>query len=163
MQQFKEALKILEKSEEFKKWREENPKDYLSYGMYVVESEERDWKIGYCNPENKLTSFNVGNKITIEPDEEALQKEKKKIKGIDTENIKLDLAEAISIANDVQKNDFESEMPTKIVAVIQSLDAGQIWNITFLTQSFNTLNIKIDSETGDVVEKKLSPLFQMQK
>lgn len=163
MQQFKEALKILEKSEEFEKWRKENPKDYLSYGMYIVEDEDRDWKIGYCNPENKLTSFNVGKKIDIEPEEEALQKEKRKIKGIDIEKIMLDLAEAISVADDVQKSDFESEMPTKIVAVIQMLDIGQVWNITFLTQSFNTLNIKIDSKSGDVLESELNPLFQMQK
>ena len=163
MQQFKEALKILEKSQEFKEWKKNNPQDHLSYGMFIVEDKEREWKIGYCNKENQLTSFNIGKKITIEPDEEALQKKKQKILGLDKEKLKLDLAEAVAIANDTQKEEFATETPTKIVAIVQKLDIGQIWNITFLTQSFNTLNFKIDSSNGNVIEKKISPLFQMQK
>ena len=40
MKQFKEALKDLEQSDEFKEWKEKNKDTYLSYGFYVLEESE---------------------------------------------------------------------------------------------------------------------------
>jgi len=161
MKDFKEALKILEKSKEFNAWKRKNPETYLSYGFFVVEDADSDWKIGYYHKkDDRMTSFNVGEKITIEPEEEIFQKEKKKVEKLDMEKVKLGLAEAVAIANQVQQEEYATEMPRKIIAILQTLDKKQVWNVTFLTQSFNTLNFKIKSENGRVVEKKLQPLFQ---
>ena len=98
MKEFKEALKILEDSKEFKEWKEKNPEDYLSYALMMVDEKDTDWKIGYCNKRNKVTSFNVGDKIVIEPEETALQKEKKEIKEIDLSKAKLSMADALLLA-----------------------------------------------------------------
>ena len=49
----------------------------------------------------------------------------------------------------------------KEVVILQNLDVGQVWNITYITKSFQTLNIKIDAETGDVLEDKLHQIFSM--
>ena len=51
----------------------------------------------------------------------------------------------------------------KIIAIIQNLDKEQIWNVTFLTQSFKTLNLKIKSDNGEIIEKKLDSLFKIEK
>lgn len=155
--QFKEAIKKLQESELFVEWKKQHPKSYLSYGFFVIEGS--DCKIGYCT-ENKITSFSIGRKITVEPEEEAFQKEKKTIEAIDLEKVRLDLADAVAIANKLQQEEFSAEIPKKIIAILQTLENVQVWNITFLTHSFNTLNIKIRSDDGMVVEKKLSPLFQ---
>jgi len=158
MLNFKDVLKLLENSDEFKKYRKDNPNDYLSYALFV----DNLWKVGYCNKENKITSFNIDKRITIEPDEEVLQKEKKKIKPIELEDLKIEINEAIKIADDLQKKKFSKELIKKMIVILQVIDK-LVWNITFLTQSFNTLNIKIDGKTGKVVEKKLSPLFRFDK
>ena len=165
MQQFKEALKVLEKSKEFNAWKKKNPETYLSYGFFVVEDVDNRWKIGYYHKKHdKVTSFNVGEKITIEPEEEVFRKEEKqKVERLDLNKVKFDLAEAVAIANDVQQEEFATEAPRKIIAILQKLPKGQVWNVTFLTQSFNTLNFKIKSDNGRVVEKKLQPLFQFEK
>jgi len=162
MQEFKEALKILEESEVFKKWKKENPEAYLSYGFFVVDDTDFKWKIGYYHGD-KITSFVVGDKIEIGEDEDVFQKEKKRVEGIVLDNLKLDIAEAVAIANQVQQEEYSAELPRKIIAIIQNLDKEQIWNVTFLTQSFKTLNIKIKSDNGEVTEKKLDALFQFEK
>ncbi|MBW2996400.1 hypothetical protein KY332_03810 [Candidatus Woesearchaeota archaeon] len=164
MKQFKDALGILEKSKEFKEWKKENPETYLSYAMFVVEDKEDDWKIGYYHKKHeKVVSFNVGEKITIEPEEEVLQKKKKAVEKVDVGKVKHDLSDAMTIAVDTQKEEYATESPRKIIAILQTLDKKHVWNITFLTQSFNTLNFKIKADSLRIVEKKLSPLFRFDK
>lgn len=164
MKLFKETLKTLESSKEFKDWRKKNPTAYLSYGFFAIEEVDTAWKIGYYHKNNnKITSFTVGKKIKLESDEEPFKKEKSKVEKIDLKKLKFDLAEALVIANELQKEEFATENPRKVIAILQTLDVGQVWNITFLTQSFNTLNFKIKSENGRVMEKKLAPLFGFDK
>jgi len=161
MLEFKEAIELLEKSDEYKNWKNENPEDYLSYALYVLSEEEIDWKIGYCNPEtNEITSFTVGQDVKLSDHDKALQKEKQKIEGIDVAKVKVKMEEAVAIAKELQQEEFSKEIPKKILAILQNVNKEQVWNITFLTQTFNTLNIKIKSDNGKIVEKKLSPLFK---
>ncbi|MBW2981796.1 hypothetical protein KY343_02845 [Candidatus Woesearchaeota archaeon] len=161
---FKDALKVLEKSSEFKNWKKKNPNTYLSYGFYVIENIDVNWKIGYYdNKKDKLTSFDVGSKIKIEPDEEVFKKKEKKVEKLDLNDIKLDIGDAISIAQGLQEEEYATEKPTKIIAILQKIDVGQVWNITYLTQNFNTLNFKIKTETGRVLEKKLTSLMEFKK
>ncbi|MBW2965623.1 hypothetical protein KY342_00800 [Candidatus Woesearchaeota archaeon] len=162
---FKEALKILEESNEFKKWKKKNPSTYLSHGFLIIESTDYNWKIGYYDKKkDKLTSFDVGKKITIEPEEDVFKKEKSKdVKKLDLDKVKLDLSEAVAISKQLQEEEYSTENPTKIIAILQKIDAGQVWNITYLTQNFNTLNFKIKTETGRVLEKKLTGLMEFKK
>ncbi len=164
MQLFKEALGVLEKSKEFKDWKKKNPNAYLSHGFTVIEQDGDEWKIGYYQEKNnKITSFNIGEKITVEPEEEVFKKDKTKVGALDLKKIRLDLSKAVETAVNLQKEEFSTESPTKIIAIVQNLKVGQVWNITFITQSFNSLNFKIKSDSGKILEKKLSPLFELGK
>jgi len=164
MKQFKDALGVLEKSKEFKDWKEKNPESYLSYAFFVVEDVDSDWKIGYYHKKHeKVTSFVVGEKIKVEPEEEVLQEKKAAVEALDVDKVKHDLSDAIALAVDTQKEEYSTESPKKIIAILQTLDKKQVWNVTFLTQSFNTLNFKIKSDNLKIVEKKLQPLFQFDK
>ncbi len=161
---FKDALGVLESSKEFREWRKKNKDAYLSHGFFVIENKEDDWKIGYYHKkDDRITSFAVGKKITIEPEEEVFKEENKKINALDLKSIKLDLGDAVAIANAMQKEEYATESPVKIIAIVQNLDIGQVWNITFITQSFNVLNFKIKSDNGRIVEKKLSSLFEFRE
>ena len=164
MQQFKEAVGILKKSNEFKEWKKKNPDTYLSYGFFVLEQTNSGWKIGYYHKkDDKITSFNIGKKVNIEPESEIFKKPETKVEKLDEKKVKLDLADAITIANSLQKEEYAGEDPQKIIAILQTLKMGQVWNITFVTKSFNTLNFKIKSENGRVLDKKLTSLFEFRK
>lgn len=163
MKTFKEALDLLKNSKEYKNWQKDNADCYLSYAFYVVDKDDTNWKIGfYHKNEDKITSFDIGEeKIKIEPQEEIFKKEEKSVEELNLDDVKLDLAEAVALANNLQKEEYSTENPIKIIAILQNLGNMQVWNLTFLTQNFNTLNFKIKSDTGRVLEKKLVSLMQM--
>lgn len=162
MKSLKEALVELTGSKVYKDWKKNNKECYLSYAFYVVDKEDTNWKIGYYHSEeDKITSFDIGKKITIEPDEEVFKKEKNKVQAIKLDDVKLDLADAVSLANDVQKEEYVNENPIKIIAILQKLEGHQVWNLTFLTQNFNTLNFKIKADTGRILDKRLVSLMQL--
>ena len=86
MKQFKDALKSLESSKEFKDWKKKNPDAYLTHGFFVLEEADDNWRIGfYHKKDDKITSFIVGNKVTIEPEEEIFKKDKKVVQPLDSE------------------------------------------------------------------------------
>ncbi|MBD3248832.1 hypothetical protein GF336_02190 [Candidatus Woesearchaeota archaeon] len=157
--EFKEALELLKKSDVFKEWKDKNKECYLSFGFHMVE--DKSWKIGYYDPsDDKVTSFDVSKeKVTIEPEEEVFKKEKTKVENLDPEKVKIDFVAAVKIAKDLQEAKYEQDKPTKIFGIIQHLDIGQVWNITFVTQRFNTLNVKVDAAEGDVKEENLASLM----
>jgi hypothetical protein len=60
------------------------------------------------------------------------------------------------IADELQKKEYKSSQPFKKIFILQNLDQwGQVWNVTFITTDFKTLNIKINAENGKVLSHKL--------
>jgi len=165
MKLFKETLKKLENSKEFKEWKKDNPDVFLSYGFLIVrENQTDDWKIGYYHKkDDKISSFIVGEKIDIEPESEVFKKEKTKVNELDLAKVKFDIDKAIEIAKKLQEEKYKNEKSQKSIIILQKLKIGQIWNITYITYNMNTLNIKIDTQTGKILEHKLSSLFEYKK
>jgi len=164
MKLFKEALEELKISKEFKEWKKENPDVFLSYGFLMLGKQDDNWKIGYYHKkDNKITSFVVGDKIEIEPESEVFKRESTKVNEIDLKKLKFDVDKAVGIAKKLQEEKYANEKPQKIIIILQKLKIGQIWNITYLTYNMDTLNFKIETETGKVLEHKLSSLFEYKK
>lgn len=163
MRLFKESLKILENSKEFKEWKKENPDTYLSYG-FLMPSSSKDWKIGYYHKkENKITSFNVGEMITTEPESEIFKKDETEVNKIDLKKIEFDVDKALEIAKKFQEENYKNDVPNKTIIILQNLKIGQIWNITYITLTLKSLNIKLDTEKGEVLEHKSTSLFEFKK
>jgi hypothetical protein len=165
MRLFKDALKFLENSQEFKDWKKENSNTFLSCGFSIInENQENDWRIGYYHTkDDKITSFVVGKSISIEPESEVFKKETTKVNKIDTKNLKYTVNKALEIAQKLQEQKYKDEKPNKIIIILQKLKTGQIWNVTYISLKFNTLNIKIDTKTGKVLSHKLSSIFEFRK
>ncbi|MEM4398098.1 MAG: hypothetical protein QW757_05765 [Candidatus Woesearchaeota archaeon] len=166
---FKQAYSILENSETFKKWQSDNLIEgnnfYLSHGFIMIDNQvKQDWQIGFCNSKNKnIVTFDISDhKITINPETESLNNEKEILK-LDLNKIKIKIAEALKIAENLQKEKYKSHSPFKIIILLQNLEIGQVWNITYVTNTFKTLNIKIDSETGNLISDELIDLFRIEK
>ena len=55
-------------------------------------------------------------------------------------------------------------MPIKTIAILQNIKPhGNIWNLTYITQAFNTLNMKIDASTGKILDHNHSSIFSFRK
>ena len=161
--QFKEALKNLESSQEFKEWKKKNTEDYLVHGFATLagySDEPFNWQIGYYNKKtDKITPFDVGENVIIGEPSDAFKKTDS-IEELDIKKVKISLAEAIKKAEHKQKEEYSRQTPMKIFCVIQNYEKyREIWNITLITTTMNTLNIKINPSTGKIVEDKLTALM----
>jgi hypothetical protein len=164
MKSFKEALDELRNSNIFKRWYKDNKKCYLSYGFVIVKGDDL-WRIGYFHPDNeKVTSFVIAENILIEPEEGSFKKPDSKVKELKPNEIKVRYAAALETAEKLQKEKYPQEIPLKIVLLVQNHNKlGNIWNITYVTQSFKTLNIKVDAVKGKIVRDELIELFEFKK
>jgi len=162
MKLFTEALKFLENSDEFKNWKKQNPGVFLSSGFTILDQDY--WKISYYHKKtDKITSFVVSSIIEIEPESEIFKKETTKVNELNLEDLKLNLDKTLEIAKKFQQEKYKDEITNKTIIILQKLDIGQIWNITCLTLKLNTLNLKIDTKTGKILEHKLSSILSFKQ
>ncbi|MEM3374282.1 MAG: hypothetical protein QW757_02585 [Candidatus Woesearchaeota archaeon] len=159
------AIELLNNSEIYKKWKKENPKYYLSHAFIMIDPQVKlEWQIGYCNPENnKIITFAISDdeKITENPESESLYN--KEILKLDINKVKINLDNALEKAEQKQKEKYKEHFPFKKIVLLQNLEIGQVWNITYVTRTFKTLNIKIDSETGEIISDELIDLFKIER
>ena len=163
----KPSLKKLEESPEFRKWRQKNKNTYLSYVFKIPqEMNSEEWQFGfYDRKKDNITTFIISKDgIKARPEEEIFKKEGIKVEGIQLDKVKLTFDNAIAKANEFQQKNFPKDKSVKTIAILQNMPRlGNMWNITYVTEAFNTLNMKIDASTGRVLEHKLSSIFSFRK
>ena len=156
----KEVVERLEKDSEFKSWKEKNKKSYLAHVFQMMDKPE-EFQIGYYNHDNTVTTFVLEeDDITIHPNQEIFQKEKKKVGKLHFKKVKFDVEKALEIAKEFQQKELEGNDPAKIMIVLQNIANHTIYNVTYITGNFNTLNIKIDADDEKIVSHELTPMLQ---
>ena len=163
----KPALKKLEEDSCFKEWHSKNRSTYLSYAFKIPQEMGSDeWQLGfYDEKKDKIATFVIaGDDVNIRAEEEIFKKEEMKVNKVELDMVKLTFDSVINKANDFQKNKFPKDKSMKTIAILQNISGfGNIWNITFITEAFNTLNIKIDAGNGKILEHNLSSIFAFRK
>ncbi len=164
--ELKSAIKKLEGSPDFREWRKKNSGTYLSYAFKIPQEMPDEWQLGFYNrKKDKITTFVMaGDSISIKPEEEVFKKEDAKVNEIQLEKVRLTFDSAIAKANEFQEQNFPKDKSVKTIAILQNiLNLGNIWNITYVTEAFNTLNMKIDASSGKVLEHNLSSILSFRK
>ncbi|MDP3765492.1 MAG: hypothetical protein Q8R04_03185 [Nanoarchaeota archaeon] len=161
------ALKRLEENSEFKKWYRKNKNTYLSYAFKIPqEMSSDDWQFGFYNKKkDRITTFVVsGGNVNIRPEEEIFKKEKAKVNEIQLDKVKLTFDNAMAKANEFQEKNFPKDKSIKTIAILQNIsEFGNIWNVTYVTEAFNTLNMKINAANGKIIEHNISSVFSFRK
>lgn len=160
------ALKKLENSTAFKKWHKKNKNTYFSYAFKIPQEMPNQWQLGfYSKKKDKITTFVIEeDSIDIRPEEEVFKKEGTKVNEIQIADVKLTFGSAIAKADEFQKKTFPNDRSAKTIAILQNTsELGNIWNITYVTEAFNTLNMKINASTGEIIEHKLFPVLSFKK
>ena len=144
---FHEKLKQLLESSEFKAWKQEHEDFFLAHAFFM---EDGEWQFGFFNPKTeKIVTFICGDKI-IHNKEEGVLKSDVKITKLKSDDIKIKLAHAFEKAKEILNEKYKNQFVTKNFVIIQNVEKP-IFNITFLAQNFNTINIKVDAKTGEVI------------
>ena len=159
----KEIISKLEKSTEFTSWKKGGHKAYLVHAFQMHDKANKDiWQIGYFNPEtNLITVFEVGSVITRQKDAEVFKEQEKLVHPLILSDVQTDEIEAMEKANATLGENYKGVGVFKSFMILQNLDeVGQVWNVTFVTTQFKTVNVKIDAKTGDIVIHKAVSLIQ---
>lgn len=162
-----DVIKKLEKSKEYSSWKKTSEKSYLAHCFRMNDEANKDlWQIGYFNPKSNLISvFMIDNEsITKNPDAEVYKEQEKLVEKLNVDLVKIDENEAMQKSDEVIKENYKGIAVFKSFMILQNLEGiGQVWNMTFVTQQFKTVNIKIDANSGVCVSHKEVSLIKKEK
>jgi Zn-dependent metalloprotease len=155
----KEALTQLESDPIFNEWKNTNPDSYMCHCLRLMNDEDQ-WQIGFYNKNDSITTFTVSPlAISQEKTEEVFKKPESKVLPLKINEVDINENQAMKIANEFIKKEYPKEISSKSIIILQNLDQGQVYNITFITMAMNTLNLKIDTKIGEVISHKKTNLM----
>mgnify|MGYP001194660994 FL=1 len=156
-------LEKISEDKDFKAWQESHDTSYLVHVFFNEDEQTKPiWQAGYYNTDDTITSFSyVDNKLEIIQDESVFKKDDNKILTLSLEDISIDYDDALETAIAKQKESYGGHDPVKIISVLQHLQTGQVYNFTMITQTFQTLNVKLHSNTKKIIEHKLYSLMDL--
>ena len=160
-----EIKKKLESHPEFKAWQKDNPESYLAHMFWMNdEANINIVQVGYCNKDESITTFFIEkDNVKIATEKEAFKKPGDKILSLDASKVKVKREDAMEKAGKLLRETYKTSA-MKSFMILQNLkEYGQVYNITFITQSFSTLNVKINSETGEAVKHELASLMDYRR
>ena len=122
-----------------------------------------DWQVGFYSKEKDVVkAISVGDESgeIVSKESEALKKKEHIIKELKLEEVKIDIDEVIKKVVQCLRNNYMREIPIKAFVVLQVLDEYPIWNFTFITSAFKTLNIKVDAVDGEIVHHGVIQIYE---
>ncbi len=158
--EFENIIHKLESMKEFKEWKDKHKHYYLAHAFVMLDEPNKDiWQIGYYNKEsNKIATIILeGEKVAFVPEQEILQASQQ-ITELKPADVKLTVDKALEAAKACIKEHYPRELLLKSFFIIQHLPEGTVFNITFLTQSFGTINIKISTVDGTIFKHSMERL-----
>ena len=119
------------------------------------------FQLDFYNPEkDTLTSYIVNGNIRETENEKIFKEDKQELEELTLEEIKFDFDNTIKICNEILKKYHET--PDKIIILLQKIKTP-VWNISYITGTFNLINIKIDAISGEIMEENKSSLLSFKK
>lgn len=160
MMQFKDLIKEIESKKEFKEWKNKHNDFYLVHAFVMMDEANKDtWQIGYYHKEdNKMvTIVKQGGKIDFVP-EQGILKASEEIHPLNPEEIKITPEEAIDTAKECIKKHYQTEPVIKYFFILQHFEGETIYNITYITNTFKTINIKVSAIDGKIIKHSCEKL-----
>ncbi len=154
------VIRKTESSPEFVGWKKANPDAYLTSAFSMFSDEkEMAWLISYYSGKKEtITTFSGESS----KEEEAFKKEKG-IPELRLEEVKVGEEAALKAAKEVLAGDY-GEKSQSVVMVLQNIDEKALWNITFMTEAFKVVNVRVSASSGKVLSHNASAISDfMQK
>ncbi|MBR9699514.1 hypothetical protein GOV09_03615 [Candidatus Woesearchaeota archaeon] len=163
--QVKDKLALLEKDKLFLGWRKDNHNSHLAHVFRMLDEANKNiWQFGYYNEDDTITTFILDNDEVKEiPEQKIFKKDKHKLPELEVSKIKVSLDDAVAKATELHGEKYKQHPIMKTIVILQTIEKKQLYNITFVTETFHTLNVRIDCVTGKVVKEKLASLMEMAK
>lgn len=151
----KDAYEHLKRSENFE------PKGFLC-GVFLMAPfktvEKGEWQFDfYDDKKDRITSYVVSEQVKVVNEESEVFKEgETKINEISIDEVEFPFEDAWKKAKNFLKDKHETA--NKVIIVVQKTEIPT-WNISFITDNFNLVNIRMNAKNGKVVEEKVVSLL----
>ena len=143
-----ELIKRVKEHDLFITFFDVHPDAYLAYVFF----QDNIFQIGFFDSRTqRMTTFVVsGERIDRIEDQEVLHKEGTLLP-LDIDKCLVSVEQAKSIFLDVHKKNYSSEKVNTQFIILQQTTEGLIYNMTALTASLKTLNVRIFAENGNLI------------
>ena len=164
--EFKEMFSKLTNDDSFKSWNALHKTCFLAHAFVMKDDKNVElWQFGYYNPASKkMTTFlSEDGKIRILAEQDVLESGNK-IETVNPKDVVISVVQMKESAEKVLKEMYNNQPLSKSFFIIQNIEGkGPLYNLTYFTMTFKTINIKINSLTGDVVEHTIMGLADFDK
>ncbi len=156
----RDTLELVESSPTYATWKKTHKKSYLVHFFTMAEDGPLIWEVGYYNDDDTISSFVVlGKEVELTESAQIFKKTTDAIPTLDLLRIHTHFAEVLENAFSFTQKEYPKEVEGKRVVILQQYDSGPIWNITFITRSFKTINMKFDADNGTLIKHSFGSLI----
>mgnify|MGYP006281044383 CR=1 FL=1 len=158
-----QIIKAVEESEAFQEWKAKHTDAQL---MYIFAMHGADgfsgWQVGYAEGDNVTPFLYEGERVSKGETEEMFKKPGESALPLTLSEAQIPVEEAMQQAQKEQQEKYPKEKGERAICILQNLKKyGIVWNITFITYTMKTLNIKVDARNGDILVGQLLSLFDI--
>ena len=160
---FHNAYQKLIASDSFKQWKHKNSHAFLAHGFFLDdELNHHQWQIGYYDKHtDKITTFFVTeNEVSAAEQSEIFKKPDAVIDSLELDLVKISSDDAYSFAKAYAGKKYPHDPIQKVFMILQHLEKKTVYNITLLTQTLKTINLRIDAATKAVLFEKSTSLME---
>ncbi len=156
-----DILQKLEGSDGFKAWIAKNPNSYLVHVFKMHDSENLgEWQIGYYNENDTISTFIVDGKEILRQEESAIFKESdNKLLALSRNTIKIGMDDALLRAQNLLKEKYSKHPVLKVFVILQNLKNLDLYNVTFVTHTLHTINIRVSATDGLILSDKITNIM----
>jgi hypothetical protein len=150
-----DLISKLESSICYKEWTIANPGFYLVHMMFMARHPPQ---IGYYNAKlDRIATFDVTDDIVCNPISEVF-KDKKRIDKLDMKKVKIDKKDVLEKIETLRSTQYPKELIDSDIMILQNFMGKTMYNTTYFTKAFKTLNIKVDATTGEIISHDIATL-----
>lgn len=161
LEKLKKEIEAVHETKEFKEFKKKSPNSYLCAGFLLIETlDNTPWQMDYYCPDRKIMATIIlkGKEAELkETDQISLSKEG--VTELNLEKVDYDFEDALKVIDKLLNEKYQGHKANKIITVLQNMKGNETWNITYLTNQFHVLNVKINAESGELISEKLEPVI----
>lgn len=151
-----EILSLLQKTDSFQNWQEEHSKSFLCYFFRQLGNDfqaKTYWELGYFNlQDEKITVFahQGDSNFIIRLEEEIFKMERTRVDALDIKKVKFPYSQAVVLLKEKVPSLFPKQKIRNGFVILQTIAGKTLWNVTFMSESLQFLNLRIEAENGGI-------------
>ena len=156
-------LTNLTQDEIYQQWQEVHPESYLSHFFCQLDNNfqlNTDWELGFFS-NDKITVFVAHqNGFEIKPADDIFKKEQAVVEKLNLDLVTVNFEQALAVFKENLPVHFPKEIINSGFVILQTYQKQTVWNFTFITKTLKFINLKINSESGEIVSHDTVNLVQ---